>query len=519
MRRVLRVGILLRNRVGHEHRLAVAAAGVERTRGEGDAVRVECAGVARHTGGTVVVVLRVVLACPDHLHRRRRHRLRDAYAEINVVEVERQPAAEAAAEQLVVDRHLLVLEAERLGRGRTGVQRVLHAGPHVAVGAVHSGGARNRLHAGMGEERHLVVGRHHRRGRRRHLRRGAERGVERREDRLGGYAGVAAVVELGSESRQRLARAPEAVGHHDHGIFEHEHLRDAAHGFGRLRVHVHDAPTLHRGEVDRGVEHAGHTDIDPVDCAAVHLGRDVETLHRGAAQRERVGVLQRRARGDRQGRGEARQVAERGAAARGRVQHATTLRRALRRVDAELLRSRGQQHLLRGGAGHTHAVLARAADRRRAAGHLEAEPLRNLESAVVDAACHHRRDVVATQRADDVAVGILVERRGLLHAHETPVGVHLLGGHHRQRSGSALTHLAVRDEDGDQVVRRDGDPGGELAVLAGVGRDQRVAAGRQGEAGDAEQEAAARDGAGTDEGAPCPLVHDAAPSVRGAAAW
>ena len=77
----------------------------------------------------------------------------------------------------------------------------------------------------------------------------------------------------------------------------------------------------------------------------------------------------------------------------------------------------------------------------------------------------------------------------------------------------------MRDEDGDQVVRRDGDPGGELAVLAGVGRDQRVAAGRQGEAGDAEQEAAARDGAGTDEGAPCPRVHDAAPSVRDAAAW
>ena len=97
----LLLGVLLGDRVRHEHRLAVAAAGVVRVRGERHAVRVQRAGMARHRRAAVVVVLDVVLARPDRLHRRRRHRLRDARAEVDVVEVERQPPAEAAAEHEV----------------------------------------------------------------------------------------------------------------------------------------------------------------------------------------------------------------------------------------------------------------------------------------------------------------------------------------------------------------------------------------------------------------------------------
>ena len=59
--------------------------------------------------------------------------LRDARAELDVIEGERQPAAEAAAEQQVGELHLFDVDAERVGRGGARIERILHAGPDLGA--------------------------------------------------------------------------------------------------------------------------------------------------------------------------------------------------------------------------------------------------------------------------------------------------------------------------------------------------------------------------------------------------
>ena len=182
------------------------------------------------------------------------------------------------------------------------------------------------------------------------------------------------------------------------------------------------------------------------------------------------------------------------------------------------MRRGGQQHVLRGGTGDAHAVLARAPHGGRATGHLEAEPLRQLVGAVVHAAPEHGRHVVAASHANNVSVRVGVQRRRFLHADQGPVRLHLLCRHHREGRRRALPHLAMRNQDGDAVVGGHGDPGRQLTLLGCVGGDERVAAWCEREAGHSEQEASTRDGTCADERAPGPFLHDAAP-FRWAASW
>ena len=146
----------------------------------------------------------------------------------------------------------------------------------------------------------------------------------------------------------------------------------------------------------------------------------------------------------------------------------------------------------------------------------------SLVGAVVHAAPEHGRHVVAARRANDVAVGVGVQRRRFLHADQRPVRLHFLGRHHRERRRRALPHLAVRHQDRDDVVGGHRDPGGQLPLLGRIGGHERVPAGREREAGDAEQEAAAGDGAGADERTPRPFPHvrhDAARGLRRPRGW
>ena len=154
--------------------------------------------------------------------------------------------------------------------------------------------------------------------------------------------------------------------------------------------------------------------------------------------------------------------------------------------------------------------MAGAAHRHRAAGHLQAEPSRETIRAVVEAALEGTGHVV-DERAHDVGVRVGIERRRFFHAHQTPVGVHFLRRHHRQRGLRALTHLAVRHEDGHEVVGRDEDPRRELAGALGIIRAEAVARRRERRAGHAEHEPAADERAGADESASCPLAHYAPP--------
>ena len=103
--------------------------------------------------GPVHVVLDVLLAAPHDLHRIFRllgdeRRLHD--------EVELEPAAEAAAEQMIVEAHLLRLQSERLGDGHLRDGRDLRADPDIAAVGRHVHRAVDRLHGGVREERALI---------------------------------------------------------------------------------------------------------------------------------------------------------------------------------------------------------------------------------------------------------------------------------------------------------------------------------------------------------------------------
>ena len=205
-----------------------------------------------------------------------------------------------------------------------------------------------------------------------------------------------------------------------------------------------------------------------------------------------------------------RQLAEARALPRPGVADARPRRHALVGGHPEAIGRRREQHLARGRARQLHAV-AGAAHRHRAAGGLGAEPAREAVGAVVDGAPDRRGHRLAGERAQHVGVGVGVEGGRLADVHAVPVGLHLLGRHHREAGLRALPHLAVGNQDGDEVVGGDGDPGRQLALVGGVGRHDAVAARGDGDARDAEDEPAADQRPGADEGAARPLTHGSPP--------
>ena len=101
--------------------------------------------------------MQVVLAGPGDLDRRAVHGLR-AEARLDH-EVGLRLAAEAAAEQGHVDRHLLVRQTEALGEPRARRLRRLRAGPGLARAVDDAHQRRRRLHRRLGEMRNVVLGR------------------------------------------------------------------------------------------------------------------------------------------------------------------------------------------------------------------------------------------------------------------------------------------------------------------------------------------------------------------------
>ena len=121
--------------------------------GHGLALRVHARADAVVVIRPVHVVLDVFLARPDHLHRPA-HVLRDLHGAHGAVELE--AAAESAAEQVIVDAHLLALQAGELHDGRLRDARNLRADPDVAAFLRQVHGAVHRLHRRVREERLLV---------------------------------------------------------------------------------------------------------------------------------------------------------------------------------------------------------------------------------------------------------------------------------------------------------------------------------------------------------------------------
>src|SRR3546814_4426811 len=100
----------------------------------------------------------VVLAGPLHAHRRA-----DRAGEPGRLdgEVALRLAAEAAAEQRHVDRHVLLAEAEKIGDVDAGAVGALQAAPDFALAVLEGGQRGRRLHRRMRQVRLVVLAREH----------------------------------------------------------------------------------------------------------------------------------------------------------------------------------------------------------------------------------------------------------------------------------------------------------------------------------------------------------------------
>src|SRR5690606_10341579 len=125
-----RADVLLRDVVYRRGRAAVQARAREALRpSERPALRVEPAFHARHHERPVVAVPHVFLAAPDQLHCAGRHRLSDLHRLLDVIVRAGETPPEAAAELLVVDDDLVLVEAGGACGDIARAQWVLRAAP------------------------------------------------------------------------------------------------------------------------------------------------------------------------------------------------------------------------------------------------------------------------------------------------------------------------------------------------------------------------------------------------------
>ena len=206
-----------------------------------------------------------------------------------------------------------------------------------------------------------------------------------------------------------------------------DHLDDARHLERFLRVVGGDLAAVHRRARDHGEQHAVEQRIDAVGGAAGNDIRTVDEAHLALADiAELVGLLQLQ---------------------RCTQRHAQA-RRGLRELAiAELSVGRSMQNLVVNRLHLVHRHAPRGG--RRLHEHL----------ARSGAGAAHRSEEVAHAAR---AIGVLVaEARlvgvGLLHSHALPVGLELIGEHHRQTGAYALPHFLAVADDRHGAIGRDVD--------------------------------------------------------------
>src|SRR5215813_7660880 len=101
------------------------------------------------------IVLDVLLAAPDHLHRTI-DVLGDLDGQHRAIGL--QPSAEATANQMIVNFDRILWQAGEFGHQRLRERRRLCPDPNVATILLQMNGAVHRLHRRMGQERHLING-------------------------------------------------------------------------------------------------------------------------------------------------------------------------------------------------------------------------------------------------------------------------------------------------------------------------------------------------------------------------
>ena len=240
----------------------------------------------------VDIVLHVLFARPHDLDRSR-NLFGDAHCARDHVRLE--PAAEAAAEVVVVDRHLVDRETRGLGRIFLGPALHLRAGPDLAGARRQTHGTVHRFHGGMGEKRQLVIGIEAFALRETLLNVAFGFGddtvlLARRAQvvpDVGGIdLGVRPFVPSHFQRVEPLPGGPHMVADDGDEIIEHDDLRARQALFRGTVVDMLHLAAEHRTLGKRGELHVRHHGVDAVDGLAVGFVRRVVTFQRLADQRE-----------------------------------------------------------------------------------------------------------------------------------------------------------------------------------------------------------------------------------------
>jgi hypothetical protein len=298
-------------------------------------------------------VLDIFLAAPHDLHRSI-HVLRDLDGEDTAVDIE--PAAETAAEQLVVNPDCILRQAGDPGDHSLSQCRRLGADPELAAILADLDCAVHRLHRRVGEKRRLVDGVDSLRCPRECFLRvalvachhaGLLRCVfELADDVRAADRRIRAVIPFDGGRLEPLLGRPHVVGDHGHGFVDSHYLAHTPDRARRRLIHRFRLAAEHGRDGDRRDLHLRYLHVDAELRAAIDLVRCVQALGGGTDQDEVFRILQRHAVGRRyrQGGGGVRQFTVAQAAFAGRVQDHAVLRPARAGVDVPPLGgSRNQQ--------------------------------------------------------------------------------------------------------------------------------------------------------------------------------
>ena len=110
--------------------------------------------------------------------------------------------------------------------------------------------------------------------------------------------------------------------------------------------------------------------------------------------------------------------------------------------------------------------------------------------------------------------GIFFVGRSLEHFDRRPISVQLVCEHHRKRRVHALSHICVRDDGGDRVVRGDLHPDIQQGLVFAGDQTSYFRSTISRAQGNADRERSARYNGGRNECAPGPLAHSTTPRTR-----
>src|SRR5712692_1673085 len=443
------------------------------------AARVQAAHELALHDRVIAAVRHVLLARPDHLHRRAGHLLGDEDGLRHVIVRIAAAPAETAAQHNVVDVDLVRGQTRGRLEGRERRFTVLRRTPYLApVRRVPSGGV-HRLHAGVVLERIGV-------DRLDPLRRAGQRALgvavlvadegllrvqsslEHLRDGRAGHLGVLALVPDDRQRIERGLRAPPGVRHHGYRrVADLHHLLHAAHALDLGGIEALHLTAEHRAILDRGVQHPRQLEVRAVDHFSVHLHRGVEPLYRLAGDLPGLRILQRHVLRLLEPGGGFRHLAVGRLASRGLVGDDAIRRRALGGGYAPLVGGGLHQHHARRRAALAH-VLVRLSDAAAAAGRIFTPDTLG-------------RDALTGGRIlDDYAL---------------PVALEFLGNQLSKAGDRALAHLGAHDPDDGGVIRPDHDPDSDFRRTV-RGADDFGAEWRKAQA---QREAAAHGGGTNDE--------------------